>query len=446
MKGKLSPERIIVGSFIGAILTGTFLLMLPFSTVNGQGLSFVDALFTSTSATCVTGLIVVDTGTYLSKFGQLVVLLLIQCGGLGIMTLSTFFIVVLGRKISLRGKLILQDALNFYDMESLFDLLKHIMLFTFVIEFCGFLLLFFDFVFSWHYPWEKAFYHAFFHSISAFCNAGFSLYSDSLSRFVGDAVVNFTIMGLIVLGGLGFPVLFDVYRRILRHERAESRYFLSFHTRIVITATVLLIAVGAVVIFVFEAGNTLKPLGVKEKILASLFQSVTPRTAGFNTIDIGAMREVSWLFMMVLMFIGASPGGTGGGIKTTTFVAVLMSVISTIRNRKDAVLFKKRIPERVIKKSVAIFSLSLFIVVLGTTFVCYFENMPLSKVMFEVFSAFGTVGLSTGITPSLHWFSKLTISLIMLMGRVGPLTAVVAMAEAGLAPPIRYPEGEILVG
>ncbi len=446
MKNRLSPERIIVGSFVAAILVGTFFLMLPVSTVDGKGLSLVDAFFTATSATCVTGLIVVDTGSYLSRFGQLVVLLLIQCGGLGIMTLSTFFIVVLGKRVSLRGKLILQDALNFYDMESLFDLLKHIILFTFVIEFFGFLLLFFDFRLSWHYPWGKAFYHAFFHSISAFCNAGFSLYSDSLSRFVGDYIVNFTVMGLIILGGLGFPVLYDLYRRVFRKDGTESKHFLSYHTKVVVTVTGILIVVGTLMIFLFECSNTLKVLDFKEKILASLFQSVTPRTAGFNTIDIGAMREVSWLFIMVLMFIGASPGGTGGGIKTTTFVSVLMSVISIVRNREDVVLFKKRIPERVIKKSIAIFSLSLFIVVLGTTFICYFENIPLSKVMFEVFSAFGTVGLSTGITSSLHWFSKVMISLIMLTGRVGPLTAVVAMAEAGLAPPIRYPEGEILVG
>ncbi len=443
MKSKFYPERIIVGSFAAAILLGTFLLMLPFSTVDGKGLSFVDALFTATSATCVTGLIVVDTATYLSKFGQIIVLILIQCGGLGIMTLSTFFLVILGKRVSLRGKLVLQDALNFYDMESLSDLLVHIMLFTFFIEFVGFILLFLDFRFGWHYTLGRSIYHAIFHSISAFCNAGFSLYSDSLSRFVKDPLVNITVMGLIVLGGIGFPVLYNLYRKV---KRREDGHFLSYHTKVAVSFTLFLIVAGAIGIFFLERNNTLRELSFGGKMLASLFQSVTPRTAGFNTVDIGSMRGVSWLILMVLMFIGASPGGTGGGIKTTTFVSVLVSVVSTVRNREDAVWLKKRIPDRIIKKSIAIFFLSLSIIIVGTALVEAFENMPLSKVMFEVFSAFGTVGLSTGITPHLHGFSKVVLSLIMLTGRVGPLTAVVAMAEAGQAPPIRYPEGEILVG
>ena len=435
----LSPSRIIVGSFIAAILFGAFLLMLPFSTVDGKGLSFVNALFTATSATCVTGLVVVDTGKYLTHFGQIVVLLLIQAGGLGIMTLSAFFAVAFGYRMSLRGKLILQDALNYYDMDTLGHLLIHIFLFTAVIEGIGFFLLLLGFL-SYGIPFSKALYSAFFHSISAFCNAGFSLYSDSLSRFVNSWDINLTVCFLIVSGGIGFPVLYDVYRRF------KDRNHLSFHSKVALTTTAILIVLGALGIAFFEWDNVLAPLSYRGKFLATLFQSITPRTAGFNTVDIGSMKEITWLWLMVLMFIGASPGGTGGGIKTTTFVVVLLSVFSTVRNRRDAVMFKHRLSDDVIHKSVAIMFLALLFVLLGTMAVSLVEKKSLVKVAFEVFSAFGTVGLRTGITPSLHPFSKVLLSFIMLVGRVGPLTAVVAMAEEGERERIRYPEGNIIVG
>lgn len=444
VKVELTPARIIVGSFVLAILVGTFLLMLPAATVDGKGLSFVDALFTSTSATCVTGLVVVDTGTYLTRFGQLVVLTLIQAGGLGIMTLSAFFAVALGMRMSLRGKLILQDALNFYNMDTLAELLRHIFLFTFIIESAGFFLLLMGFL-SYGIPLSKALYSAFFHSISAFCNAGFSLYSDSLSRFANSALVNLTVCGLIVTGGIGFPVLYDLFcyfRGTARGERVQ----LSFHSKVVLATTAALIVSGALLIGLLEWGNTLAGLPFKGKVLASLFQSVTPRTAGFNTVDIGAMREVTWFVLIILMFIGASPGGTGGGIKTTTFLVVIMSVFATARNRRDAVIFKRRIPDHVVHKSVAVGVLALIFVLCGIFEVAVVEKKAFIKVAFEVVSAFGTVGLSTGITPSLHWQSKVLLSFIMLVGRVGPLTAVIAMAKEAERERIRYPEGEILVG
>ncbi len=444
MEGSLSPSRIIIGSFVLAILFGTFLLMLPIATVDGKGLSFVDALFTATSATCVTGLVVVDTGSFLTHFGQLVVLFLIQAGGLGIMTLSAFFAVAFGVRMSLRGKLILQDALNFYDMDTLGSLLVHIFLFTFVIEAFGFLLLTVSFL-AGGMSWESAVYSAFFHSISAFCNAGFSLYSDSLTRFASSVVVNLTVCFLIVSGGIGFPVLYDLYRYFLS-KRQGKRYVLAFHTRVVLFMTSVLILLGTVVIYGLESNNVLSHLSFKGKILASLFQSVTPRTAGFNTVDISALKETTWFFLMILMFIGASPGGTGGGIKTSTFLVILLSVVAIVRNKRDAVIFKRRISDEIIHRSVAIGFLALLLVCLGTFVVSLIEKQSLIKVAFEVVSAFGTVGLSTGITPSLHPVSKLIISLIMLIGRVGPLTAVVAMAEDAETQRIRYPEGEIIVG
>ncbi len=444
IRNLLSPSRIIVGSFVAAILVGALLLMLPGATVDGRGLGPVDALFTATSATCVTGLVVVDTGHYLSRFGQMVVLVLIQAGGLGIMTLSAFFAVALGVRMSLRGKMILQDALNFYDMETLGELLVHIFLFTFFMEALGMALLFVAFL--WHgVPVKSALYSAFFHSISAFCNAGFSLYSDSLSGYVGSVPVNLTVCGLIVSGGIGFPVLYDVYR-YAASRMAGKRYNLSFHTRLVLFMTAVLILLGTVAIFLLEYTNTLSSLPLGTKVLASLFQSITPRTAGFNTVDIGAMREPTWLLLIVLMFIGASPGGTGGGIKTTTFAVVFFSVVAIVRNRKDTVVFKKRISDDIIHKSVAIFFLALIFVVSGTFVVSLIEEKPLFKVAFEVVSAFGTVGLSTGITPYLHPASKLIISFIMLVGRVGPLTAVIAMAEGTERERIRYTEGDVIVG
>ena len=444
LESALSPSRIIVGSFVAVILLGTLLLMLPVATVNGKGLSFVNALFTATSAVCVTGLVVVDTGHYLSHFGQLVVLALIQSGGLGIMTLSAFFAVAFGLRMSLRGKLILQDALNYYDMDSLGELLIHIFLFTFFIELAGAVLLFFSFL-DHGATLSHALYSAIFHSISAFCNAGFSLYSDSLMRFVNSVTINLTVASLIVMGGIGFPVLYDLYRLFIARLK-KQQYKISFHTKLVLFMTALLIVIGTVVLFLLEYGNTLSSLSLKGKILASFFQSVTPRTAGFNTVDIGKMREVTWLFLIVLMFIGASPGGTAGGIKTTTFLVVFLSVIATVRNRKDTVIFKKRIPDDTIHKSVAIFFLALVLVVFGTFVVSIIEHKPLIKVAFEVVSAFGTVGLSTGITPHLHSASKLILSLIMLIGRVGPLTAVVAMAEGGERDRLRYIKGEVIVG
>lgn len=443
MKIEISPSRIIVLSFTGAILIGSLLLTLPWATVDGKGLSWVDAIFTATSATCVTGLIVVDTGSYLSHFGQLVVLLLIQAGGLGIMTLSTFFIVALGKKISLKGKLILQDALNFYNLDTIFELLKHIVLFTLSIEACGAVILFLDLKITNGYPLKTAIYYSLFHAISAFCNAGFSLYSDSLIRFVGDPVINLTVMGLIILGGLGFPVLYDLYRKIKSRKNA---YHITFHTKVVLLVTATFIVIGALIIYFCEANNTFITLTLEQKILASLFQSITTRTAGFNTVSIESMREATWLFMMFLMFVGASPGGTGGGIKTTTFAVVAARTIAVVKNRSDATLLKKRISEKIIGKALSIFLLSLFFIFTASFVLSYIEPYPLSRIVFEVFSAFGTVGLSTGITPQLTSISKIILSIVMLTGRVGPLTMIVAMAESGVSPPLRYPEGEILVG
>ncbi len=439
---KMDPAKIVVGSFVAVILSGTFLLTLPVATVDGRGLSLVNALFTATSATCVTGLIVVDTGRVFTLFGQLVILALIQVGGLGVMTLSTFFLTMVGRRLSLRGKMVVQDALNYYEMSSLLELVRYILIFTLILEALGTVFLSLSF-----YPREgmRGIYVAFFHSISAFCNAGFSLYSNSLMGYRGDPVVNFTVMGLIVLGGLGFPVLLDLYYRFFRFKERSRR--LKFQTRLVLLVTLLLVVTGAGLIFFFEFSNLLAPLPWKEKFLASLFQSITPRTAGFNTINIGAMKEVTLFFIMLLMFIGASPGGTGGGIKTTTAAIVFFTIRSIIREEKEVNLMGRTVPPQVVSKAFAIFFLSMALLVFTILFLLFFEkDMPLIKLAFEAVSAFGTVGLSTGVTSTLSVPSKVLLSVVMLAGRVGPLTLVLAMAHKESPPEIRYPEAQVMVG
>ncbi len=440
--GKADPSKIVVGSFVLVILAGTMLLALPWATVDGRGLSLVNALFTATSATCVTGLTVVDTGRTFTPFGQITILLLIQIGGLGVMTLSTFFLSMVGRRISLRGKIVVQDALNYYDMESLLELIRYILIFTFLLEMAGALLLAYPFC---ERMGAMGIYAAVFHAVSAFCNAGFSLFSDSLVSFKGNLLVNGTMMGLIVMGGLGFPVLLDLYKRFFVF-RGEP-YRLRFQTKLVLTVTAFLIVTGAAAFLLFEMKNTLAPLPWGTKVLASLFQAVTPRTAGFNTLNTGAFREATLFFIIFLMFVGASPGGTGGGIKTTTAAIVLFSIRSILREEREVNILGRTIPPRIVSKAFAIFFLSAALIFMTVLTLLLFEpNMPLIKLSFEVVSAFGTVGLSTGITPTLSGISKVILSVVMLAGRVGPLTLVLAMARREVPPEIRYPEAQVMVG
>ena len=436
-----------MGSFVGAILIGAICLTMPWASSNGQSVGFINALFTATSAVCVTGLVVVDTGSRFSFAGQVVILTLIQLGGLGIMTFSTFFLSLGGKKrFSLRERMLIQDALNYYDTESLFQLIRNIFLFTMLFEAIGAMLLLPSM--AQEVGWSRAPYYAVFHSISAFCNAGFGLFSDSLSRFVGDPLVNFTVMMLIVMGGIGFPVLHQLWRGFWRSGHGEERVNLSFHTRIVIRATLFLIVSVALLILFFERHGILAHLTWNERFWAVLFQSVTPRTAGFNTVPINQLREPTLILLTLAMFIGASPGGTGGGIKTTTFVVVISSIWATIKESSHTVLMKRTIPSKVISKAFAIFFLSLCLVVVYTLLLLEIDpQFSITQVFFEVVSAFGTVGLSTGITPMLSPASKVLLSILMLAGRVGPLTIVLALAQAGAPPPeIRYPEANVMVG
>jgi trk system potassium uptake protein len=438
-----TPARILVFGFASVILLGAFLLTLSIATVDGEGLSFLNALFTATSAVCVTGLVVVDTGTTFTLFGQIVILSLIQVGGLGFMTFATLFAILLGRKVTLKERLFLQEALNQVSIQGVVRLAKYVLMVTFAIEVTGALIL--ALRLSYDMNWHKALYYGIFHAISAFNNAGFDLFGEfsSLTRFVSDPVVNLTVMLLIFLGGLGFSVLSDIYS-----HRGRK---LMLHSKIVLSASLVLIIVGALSIFAIEYSNpkTLAPLDLMGKVWGSLFQSVTPRTAGYNTLNIGDLRNTTLLIIIFLMFIGASPGSTGGGIKTTSFASVSLYVLSLLKGEPHVSFRERTIPKDTIQKAVAVIFLALFLVFTVTLLLTLTENADFLALLFEATSAFGTVGLTTGITPNLTNIGKLAIIFTMFSGRVGPLTLVFALSQkriSGQQNNIKYPDEKIMIG
>nr|WP_019908717.1 TrkH family potassium uptake protein [Paenibacillus sp. HW567] len=438
---KLAPPQILVLGFAAVILTGTLLLMLPVSSASGHSLKFIDALFTATSATCVTGLVVVDTGTYFSTFGQVVILLLIQVGGLGFMTMATLFALVFKRKISLRDRLILQEAMNQGSMEGIVRLIRKVLIYSLVIEAAAAAVLAIRWAFDM--PFGRALYFGIFHAVSMFNNAGFDIFGGyrSLTGYVSDPVVNIVVMFLIVSGGIGFIVMSDLmeYRRSRR---------LSLHSKVVLSMTAALIVLGTVVIFIFEFSNsrTLSPLSFGGKVLAAFFQSVTPRTAGANTLDIAGLRQASQFFIVILMFIGASPGSTGGGIKTTTFTLMVGAVISMLRGREDIVLFRYRLAQERVFKALTIAVLALLLVVSVSMVLSTTEERPFLMILFETTSAFATVGLSMGLTPELTPVGKILICLTMFAGRLGLLTLAYAIGPKKGKPLYRFPEGKMIIG
>lgn len=438
----LNPPKILVLGFALIIFIGAFLLTLPISTKNGLGLSWIDAIFTATSATCVTGLVVVDTGSSFTIFGQVVILSLIQVGGLGFMSFATFFAYILGKRISFKERLLLQESLNHMSVEGIVKLVKQIFIFTVVIEAVGGILL--SFRFSFDMPLGKAIYFGFFHSISNFNNAGFDLMGEfrSLTGYVEDPLVTLVVCSLITLGGIGFIVMSELYE-----YRQTKR--LSLHTRIVLISSSLLLILGTLLIFLFEYNNpkTLEPLSGLGKFLASLYQSVTPRTAGSNTLNIGDLTQSSLFLILFLMFVGASPGSTGGGIKTTTFSILLGAVWSQIRGKEDVTFFRRRIVYRFIYRALTVAVSGLFLVITITMLLSITDHgKDLFSLLFEATSAFGTVGLSMGITPHLSFGGKILIAFTMFAGRVGPLTIAYAVARNRHPDPFRYPEGKIMIG
>ena len=436
-----NPPVSLMMSFAMVILIGTVLLMLPSASVLGRVTPFGDALFTATSATCVTGLIVQDTGGYFSLFGQLVILVLIQIGGLGIMTISTAFALIMGRRLTLKLENLMQGVMGESERLNVFQLLKNIVIVTALIEVVGAVLLFP--VFARDMSASLAIYNAIFHSVSAFCNAGFSLFSDSLVSFVDNPLVNFTISTLIILGGIGFAVLIDLYRYVMHVDKVRK---LTLHSKIVLTVSAALLVIGFVSIYIAEYDSVMQGFSINRRILSSWFQSASARTAGFNTVDIGAMAPASLLIMMVLMFIGASPGSTGGGIKTTTFAVLALSVISMLRGRRELSLFNRRISLSNYREATSLITLAAGIVFFVVFLLFLTQQQAFEKLMFEAISAFGTVGLSMGITSQLTQIGKMLITILMYIGRIGPLTLIYALSMRKRQPKLNYAEEKIAIG
>jgi len=433
----------------GLITVGGALLSLPIAAGAGKTVPVLDAFFTSTSAVCVTGLIVRDTAVDFSMFGQIVIMLLIQAGGLGYMTIASVLMAAFGRRATLQERLTLADALNVSTMEGLLRFARTVALLTLVIELTGALIM--GARFAADVGWGRGMYFGVFHAVSAFNNAGFALFSDNLIGYRGDLTINLVITTLIICGGLGFMVLADV----LHLRRGGVRPGWSTHTRMVLTITGALLVLGTAIILGLEWGNagTLGSLPVSEKVLAAYFQAVTPRTAGFNTIDIGAMTAPALFVTIVLMFIGASPGSTGGGVKTTTFGIMVAAIWSTVRGSSGVVVFKRRLAVDVIARAFALSLIAFFAVSVVGCVLLVVEGRDLLRILFETTSAFGTVGLSMGQSGSplsLSGFfgtaGKLLIMGMMFMGRLGPLTLAVALAGRAAPPRISYPEGKVMIG
>lgn len=437
---RFSPTQILALGFVAIILIGTLLLSLPISTSRGTSMGFIDALFQATSAVCVTGLTVVNTAQALSIFGQIITIILIQIGGLGFMTMATMIFLIAGKRITLRERLIIQEALNHFSIQGVVKLTKNILATTFILEGIGAVFLAFRFIPM--FGWIKGIYFSIFHSISAFCNAGFDLMGNSLLDFSGDILINFTIMALIILGGLGFTVMGDVF-----HHKFQFRKW-SLHSKLVILSTIILLLSGFLFFFIMEYNNVLANFSFKDKLIASMFHSVTVRTAGFYSIPLEEISEASKFFTIILMFIGASPASTGGGIKTVTAMVIILTVKSVIEGKDDIEVFRRRIPYAIANRALAITVISLGVLIFVTIIFSIMEPYPFIDLLFQTSSALGTVGVASFDNSKLSNISKLLTILCMYTGRVGPLTLTLALAKRQSSNKnlIHYPEDRIMVG
>jgi trk/ktr system potassium uptake protein len=435
------PAQLIVGAFAIAAFAGSGILMLPAATVESGGASFLTALFTSVSSICVTGLIVVDTATYWSEFGQAVIMVLIQIGGLGIMTLTSLLVFLVAKRLGLRGRLIAQAETSAAALSDVRRLVYGVVTLSLVFEAIAATVLFIRFLTGYDYSVGRALWHAVFHAITAFNNAGFALYSDNLIGFVSDGWISVTISLAVIAGGLGFPVWLELFR-----IRSPRRWTL--HTKLTLLVTGFLLALGTLAILGFEWSNdgTLGPLGVPGKLLAAFFQGVQPRTAGFNTIDPGEMGFESLLVSDILMFVGTGSGSTGGGIKVTTFALLALMVWAEVRGEPSVNAFGRRIPENVQRQAFAVAFIALNAVVIGTLVLMATSAFTLSQALYEALSAFGTVGLSTGITADLGTAGQWVLIMLMYLGRVGPHTLGVALALRERERHYRFPEDRPIIG
>lgn len=448
-----TPVRILSVGFAVVILLGTGLLMLPVSSAAGTVTPFIDCLFISTSATCVTGLVTLDTGTHWSYFGKTVIMFLIEIGGLGFMSFSTLFALILGRKITLKERLIMQESMNATGLQGLVKLAKYLLMFTFSVQIVAALILSTQFIPQ--FGLGKGIYYSIFHSVSGFCNAGIDLFGNfsSITSYHSNPVIVITLGFLIIVGGLGFYVWQEFYRIIndngFRYGIRMLPKKLSVNSKLVLSVTGILILGGTVLMFLFEMNNpaTIQGMSLGDKILNSWFAAVTPRTAGFNSVSTADMSPAGRFLTIILMFIGGSPGSTAGGIKTTTLGLILFTVISVIRGREDTEVFKKRICVELVVRSLAIVFIAMSLVVTVVMILSITETgASLEYLIYETVSAFGTVGLTLGLTPNLSGPGKFILALTMYIGRLGPLTLVIALARRSRLKGIRYPEEKIIVG
>ena len=440
---RLNQVQYIALGFFFIILAGSLILTLPIASRSGEWTPFLDSMFTATSATCVTGLVVYDTFTHWNVFGQLVILLLIQIGGLGFITVGVGFSMAFRRRIGLWQRDLLKESINAMEIGGIVKLSRKIFIGTALCEGAGAILLATRFIPE--FGFVKGIYYSIFHAISAFCNAGFDLMGGqqpyaSFTAYATDPVINITIMLLIIVGGLGFVVWSDVVSKRFRWKN----YCL--HTKMVISVTLILIFGGALLLFLFEQGGTIKGMSTGEQILTSLFGSVTARTAGFNTVDTGALQPESKLLTIVLMFIGGSPGATAGGVKTTTIAVILIYVISNLRGENGCNVFHRRIGDEVIKKASMVFCLNLFLGLMSVTLILATSNLHMSDVLFEVYSAISTVGMTTGITRDLNVVGRIVIIILMYCGRIGSMTFALSFVAKPETKGLSLPEEKITIG
>ncbi|PQD96799.1 Ktr system potassium transporter B [Pradoshia eiseniae] len=432
----LTPPQVLALGFALVILLGTLLLKMPISTK--AEITWMEAFFTAASATTVTGLSVIDIGTTLSVFGECVMIVMIQIGGLGLMTFAIFTLILLGKRIGLKERLLMQESFNQTSIGGVIRLVKILFIFTLAVELAGTAIL----SLKWipEYGAVRGLFYSLFHSVSAFNNAGFALFSDNLIGFSHDGLINLVISFLIITGGLGFTVFVDL---------SNKRNFknLKLHSKIMLIGTLVLNVTAILLLFLLEYSNeaTIGSLPLGEKLWVSYFQGIAPRTAGFNTVDIADMTNGSLLLIMLLMFIGAGSASTGSGIKVTTFVVIVWSVLGYIRGQKNPAMFERNIHQTVVIKSLAVTMIGLFFVFLTAFLLTITEEAPMSVILFESFSAFGTVGLSMGFTPDLSLVGRILIIILMFIGRIGPLTLAFSFARSKESK-IRYPEEDIFIG
>ncbi|MCI6886517.1 MAG: TrkH family potassium uptake protein [Lachnospiraceae bacterium] len=443
MRKRLTQTQFIALGFMTIILIGTFLLMLPVSSRSGEAGSFINCLFTATSASCVTGLVVYDTWTHWTLFGQLVILIMIQIGGLGFVSIGVFLSIILRRKIGLKERGLMQESVNTLQIGGVVKLARKIIIGTAIFEGTGALILAIRFIPE--VGVARGIFYGIFHSVSAFCNGGFDLMGwqgeySSLVNYYDDWTVNLVVMALIVIGGLGFIVWDDLSR-----HRLHVRHYM-LHTKIVLLTTAVLLFGGAWLFYLFERQNLLVGMSPSGQILTSLFNSVTPRTAGFNTVDTAALTDASKLFTVILMFIGGSPGSTAGGVKTTTIVVLYLYLWSTIQRTYGVNAFGRRLEEDALKHACSIFMINLTLALGASIFIMATQKLAMSDVLFEAFSAIGTVGMTTGITRELNSISRLLIAFLMYCGRVGSLSFALSFTQHKHVAPVQQPMERITIG